>query len=128
MNQPSNEVGTTTGSDVQAASFDPNMPEEIWLNGEKMMSSTQALGVIYNNIVGLNIEDVNEYSTYVAWVAAHWEVKPFEPGDRFEFRSHGVLIAQNRWRLDEAVAVRVTENTIRDALGRQAAAPAAGQR
>jgi hypothetical protein len=84
------------------AEHDPKMPEEIWLNYRRVFSGEEGSAVaIYNDIIGNNGKSENERATYLTSTAANWRVRPFEPGDLFELRSHGVKVAETKFSLDD---------------------------
>lgn len=101
--------------------FDTQQPEEIWLNGTKIFSGSTGVAVIYNNLVGVNIEGdgrdaASEYGAYMKAMAEKLGVSPFEPGDQFMFRSHGVFVDRHVWCREDLK--RITQSDIDAAVSR----------
>jgi hypothetical protein len=121
---PSADRWTQNVSVVDAlmdAAHDPKKPEEIWLNYRRVFSGEEGSAVVkYNDIIGSNGKTEAAREVYLASTAAGWRVRPFEPGDLFELRSHGVPVAQNRFSLEDVSYVAVAD--VREALKRHAAA------
>lgn len=69
-------------------------PEEIRLDGVTVISGNGNLGVIYNNIVGLNITDPDAYSQYIAYMNNEVFSEDLVAGKSVEFYVRNRLITQ----------------------------------
>lgn len=106
---------------LMEAKHDPAKPEEIWVNYRRVFSGEEGAGVaMYNNLIDINGRHQAEYQAFMETMAAEWRLRPFEPGDLFELRSHGVLVAQNKFCRENVVYVDADD--VNEALARAAVA------
>lgn len=88
--------------------------QEIRLNGLTLMVGGIHLGVVYNNLAGLNITDPDEYQMYLAYMRQAYLVEALVPGHTLEFLINGKVIAT--CKIGDPQATRVTQDLCKAAL------------